>query len=239
MTEPDLRATLHLLGHPHVDVDGVRRELPEGSRRLVAYLALHDGWAERRTAAGTLWPVGNDKRAAGNLRSAVWRLRSAGIDVFESDKSTLRLRPDLAVDATLVADWAARLIEGKATESDLAVRTWLPAMPELLPGWSDDWVVVHRERLRQRLLHGLEALSRHLVRAGRTATSIEAAAGAVAIDPLRESAQRTLVEAHLAAGDPAAAERIFRDYRLLVLRKLNVSPGRTFTQVVKAARGVA
>ena len=217
----------------------MRRELPEGSRRLVAYLALHDGWAERRTAAGTLWPVGNDKRAAGNLRSAVWRLRGVGIDVIDSDKSTLRLRPDLLVDATLVADWAARLIEGTATGSDLDVRAWSPALPDLLPGWTDDWVVVHRERLRQRVLHGLEALSRHLVRAGRTATAIEAAAGAAAVDPLRESAQRTLVAAHLAADDPAAADRIFQDYRTLVLRTLNVVPGRTFTRMVDAARGVA
>ncbi len=248
MITPDLRAllpygstpaVLRLLGHPHVDLDGTRQELPEGSRRLVAYLGVHDGWAERRTAAGTLWPHGNDKRAAGNLRSAVWRLRGAGIDVIESDKSMLRLRPGVLVDATLVADWAARLIEGKSTQADLDVRAWSPALPRLLDGWSDEWVVFPRERLRQRVLHGVEALSRHLVRAGRITAGIDAAAAAVAVDPLRESAQRALVEAQIAAGNPGAAQRIFRDYRTLVLGALNVAPGRTFTRMVDAARGVA
>lgn len=248
MTTPDLRALLpygstppmlRLLGHPHLDFGGTREELPEGSQRLVAYLGVHDGWAERRTAAGTLWPHGNDKRAAGNLRSAVWRLRGAGLEVIESDKSTLRLRPGVLVDATLVADWAARLIEGRATEADLGVRAWSPALPELLGGWSDEWVVFPRERLRQRVLHGVEALSRHLVRAGQITAAIEAAAAAVAVDPLRESAQRALVEAQIAAGNPGAAERIFHDYRRLVLGTLNVVPGPTFTRMVDKSRGVA
>jgi DNA-binding SARP family transcriptional activator len=249
MTTPDLRAllphgstpaVLRLLGgdRPHVDLDGTRRELPEGSRRLVAYLGVHDGWADRRTAAGALWPYGNDKRAAGNLRSAVWRLRGAGIEVMESDKSTLRLRSGVLVDATLVADWAARLIEGRAGAADLDVRAWSPALPELLHGWSDEWVVFPRERLRQRALHGVEALSRHLVRAGRIAAGIEAAAAAVAVDPLRESAQRVLVEAQIAAGNLGAVYRIFHEYRALVSGALNVVPGRAFTRMVDAARGV-
>jgi DNA-binding SARP family transcriptional activator len=248
MTRPDLRTllphgstapVLRLLGHPHVDVDGTRQELPEGSRRLVAYLGVHDGWAERRTAAGTLWPHGNDKRAAGNLRSAVWRLRGAGIDVIESDKSTLRLRPGVLVDAALVADWAARLIEGKPADADLEVRAWSPVVPRLLDGWLDDWVVFPRERLRQRVLHGVEALSRHLVRAGRITAGIEAAAAAVAVDPLRESAQRALAAAQIAAGDRGAAHRIFHEYRTLVQGALNVAPGPTFTRMVDACRGVA
>lgn len=244
VTEPDLRAllpprstgaVLRLLGPPHVEVDGVRREIPEGSRRLVAYLALHGGRAERRTAAGTLWPLGNDKRAAGNLRSAAWRLRGVGIDVIDGDKAALRLRPDIVVDVDLVADWAARLIEGTATEADLTVRAWSPGLLDLLPGWFEEWAVFERERLRQRVLHGLEALSRDLVRQDRALEAVDAAAGVVAIDPLRESAQRALVEAHLAAGNVAAAERIFLGYRRLVLRELNVFPAPDFARLVTAA----
>jgi DNA-binding SARP family transcriptional activator len=96
-----------------------------------------------------------------------------------------------------------------------------------------------RERLRQRVLHGVEALSRHLVRAGRITGAIDAAAVAVAVDPLGESAQRALVEAQIAAGNPGAARRIFHDYRTLVWGTLKVVPGRTFTRMVDAARGVA
>jgi DNA-binding SARP family transcriptional activator len=242
MTEPDLRALLStsssravlrlLGGGPHVEADGLRRQIPEGSKRLVAYLALHDGWAERRTVAGVLWPLGNDTRAAGNLRSSVWRLHGAAIDLIDSDRRALRLKADVAVDAHLVADWAARLIEGTASVPEMTVPTCPAGLMDLLPGRFEDWAVFERERLRQRLLHGLEALSRHLVGAGRISEGIAAAAGVVAIDPLRESAQRALVEAHLAAGNTAAVERIFRRYRRRVLHDLNAFPSPEFVRLI-------
>jgi len=72
---------------------------------------------------------------------------------------------------------------------------------ELLPGWYDDWVIVGRERLRQRLLHAVETLSRELVRGGRCAQAVEAALVVVNAEPFRESAHRVLIEAHLAEGN--------------------------------------
>jgi DNA-binding SARP family transcriptional activator len=244
MTEPDLHSlrpsqpagpVLCMLGGLFVEIDGTRLEIPDGSKRLVAYLAVHDGWAERRTVAGVLWPLGNDTRAAGNLRSAVWRLRGSGIDLIDGDRRRLRLKSDVVVDSHLVADWAARLIEGAASASDIAVRACSPALVDLLPGSFEEWAVFERERLRQRVLHGLEALSRHLRGLRRTAEAIETAAGVVAIDPLRESAQRALVEAHLAAGNTGAAKRILQCYRRLVLRELNAFPSSEFVRLVAEA----
>ena len=72
--------------------------MPEGSKRLLAFVALRRGRVERRHAAGTLWPVGDDGRAAGNLRSALWRLRGADIEIMQCDKWSLRLADEVAVD---------------------------------------------------------------------------------------------------------------------------------------------
>src|SRR5579864_966908 len=110
-----------LLGGPYVVLNGDRREIPDGSKKLLVFVALGTGRVDRRFAAGSLWPVGNDDRAAGNLRSALWRLRCAGIDLVESDKHSLRLRPGTVVDVSLVCDWAARLVDGSATQADLCV----------------------------------------------------------------------------------------------------------------------
>ncbi len=66
---------LYLLDGPYAVVDEMRRELPESSKRLAVFVALTGGRVDRRTAAGVLWPDGNDVRAAGNLRSALWRMR--------------------------------------------------------------------------------------------------------------------------------------------------------------------
>ncbi|WP_222262801.1 AfsR/SARP family transcriptional regulator [Modestobacter marinus] len=225
-------SVLHLFGGPYVCVDGCRREVPEGSKRLLAFIALRRQRVERRHAAGLLWPVGSDERAAGNLRSALWRLRSADVDLLVVDKWSLRLRDDVAVDADLVGGWAARLIGGTMRPDELTIMPlWAEAL-ELLPGWYDDWVLLERERLRHRVLHGLEALSRHLVTAGRFAEAVEAAMVAVAVEPLRESAQRALVAAHLAEGNRVEGRRCFEAYRQILRRDLGAEPAPDLTALV-------
>lgn len=223
---------LHLFDGPYLVIEGRRAELPEGSKRLIVFVALHGGHVERRAAAGNLWPVGNDIRAAGNLRSALWRLRRAGIEIVETDKCALRLLAETTIDLHVVSDWAARLIEGTPTEADLATGAWRSNTLELLPGWYEDWVVFERERLRQRLLHGQEALSRHLIRAGRYPEAVEAAMAVVGVEPLRESAQRVLIEAHLAEGNVAEARRAYEAYRRIAIHELGVVPGPELTALV-------
>ena len=69
----------------------------------------------------------------------------------------------------------------------------------------------------------MEALSRILVAARRHAEAVEVAMTVVGLDPLRESAQRVLVEAHLAEGNVAEARRVYEIYRRTVQRELQVS----------------
>jgi DNA-binding SARP family transcriptional activator len=90
---------LHLFGGPFVTVDSQRISIPEGSKRLLAFVALHGSRVERRYAAGALWPIGDDLRAAGNLRSSLWRLNRSCLPLIEADKTSLALRDDVAVDA--------------------------------------------------------------------------------------------------------------------------------------------
>lgn len=216
--------TLHLLGGPFVTAHGARREVPEGGKRLLVFLALHPGAVKRQRVAGALWPDGDEARALGNLRSALWRLRLAGIDVVASDKWSLVLRAGVVVDLRLVSEWAGRLVRGTHLSADLAVPTWSDEALDLLPGWYDDWVLMERERVRQLVLHALEALSRRLVVAARCAEAVEAAMLAVGAEPLRESAQRALIEAHLAEGNWVEGRRAYLAYRALLGRELGVVP---------------
>jgi len=228
---------VHLMsGTPYVSVGAQRREVPEGSKQLLVLVALRRRRIERRWAAGTLWPFGDEMRAAGNLRSALWRLRRAGIDVLCSDKWSLTLGSDVLVDLHIMDQRATRLIEGRAREDDYTVScSWAGAL-DLLPGWYDEWLVMERERMRQRILHALEELSRQLARVGRFADAVEAAMLALSAEPLRESAQRALLAAYVAEGNLAEARLSYRSFRDLVHRELGVEPSSDLLRGVLADR---
>jgi DNA-binding SARP family transcriptional activator len=220
---------VHLFDGPFVTVTGSRYTVPEGSKRLLAFVALRHGRVERRHAAGMLWPTCDDQRAAGNLRSALWRLRGAGIDIVASDKWALELRDGVQVDVLLSLEWANRLIRDVTLPADLTMQTDRIDGLDLLPGWYDDWAVIERERVRQRMLHALEALSTALVRVGRYAEAVEVAMTAVNAEPLRESAQRVLLEAHAAEGNWVEVRRSHDHYRDLARRELGVEPSPSYT----------
>jgi DNA-binding SARP family transcriptional activator len=234
---PERSPVLHLFRGPAVTFpSGLRHAVPEGSQRLLVFVALRRARVGRRHAAGCLWPTGDDARAAGNLRSALWRLNRARMNVLVADKSSLAMRPDVLLDLDVIGEWAARLIGGRATGTDLAVMPTGVEALELLPGWYDDWVLLERERIRQRLLHALEALSRQYRLAGRCAEAVEAALLAVNAEPLRESAQRVLVEAHLAEGNWVEGRRNYLDYRDRLRRELGVEPSAEFRHLLAGER---
>jgi DNA-binding SARP family transcriptional activator len=231
----DSTPVLHLFGGPFVTYGKRRVNVPEGSKRLLVFVALHRGQVERAHAAGTLWPSGSDYRASGNLRSALWRLSRVELPLLTADKCYLALDRNVCVDADFVSEWAARVIGGRASEADLEFLPCGTNAVDLLPGWYEDWALVERERLRQRMLHALEAMSRLLVRVGRCAEAVEAAVSAVAADPLRESAQRALIEAHLAEGNWSEVRRQFEAYRKLLRHELGIDPDPEFAALVRPA----
>ncbi len=235
LVETSSGTTVHLFGGPYVSIDGARFSVPEGSKRLLAFVALRRQRVERRHAAGALWPVGNDDRAAGNLRSALWRLRGAGIEVLRSDKWSLSLRANVRVDVHQVDAWANRVISGDTEGGDLDPPDLEVNALDLLPGWYDDWTLLERERLRQRILHALEAQSRSLSLAGRHADAIETALAARKAEPLRESAQRVLIEAYLSEGNQIEAQRSLAGYASLLDRELGVAPSNDLVRLVRDA----
>jgi DNA-binding SARP family transcriptional activator len=156
--------------------------------------------------------------------------------VILADKHSLLLRTDVLIDVHMVGDWASRLISGRSAHSDLT------ALPrgidpfDLLPGWYDDWVLLEREQLRQRILHALEVMSYHLAAAGRYAEAVDAAMMAVSAEPLRESAQQALLEAHLAEGNWVEGQRVLESYRELLGRELGVDPDPRLESMLLAGR---
>jgi DNA-binding SARP family transcriptional activator len=135
----------------------------------------------------------------------------------------LCLRAEVAVDIWQLIDTASAVLDGDLPNPDRRTVHRLGG-GDLLLGWYEDWVLVERERLRQLRLHALEALSGLLLAVGDLPTAVEAALAAVAIEPLRESAHRAVIQAHLAEGNRVEALRQYASLRQLLRDEVGVEP---------------
>jgi DNA-binding SARP family transcriptional activator len=196
------------------------------AKRLVAFLALKERPLARTYVAGVLWPDTPSIRANANLRSALWRAqRSCGRLILASTQQ-LVLAPNVVVDLRGVIAGAHRLLGGAGGCDDiLDTVTRLSLSADLLPDWyDDDWVLVEREQYHQLRMHALEAMCERLTAAERYGEAVAAGLAAVSAEPLRESAHRTLIQAHLAEGNRWEALQQYEQYRLLLQTELGVEP---------------
>jgi DNA-binding SARP family transcriptional activator len=209
--------------------------LPMSAQRLVAFLALRDRSMLRVHVATTLWPDSTEERSVANLRTALWRIRYEQCDAVHATATHLRLSPSVIVDYRLSVARARRLLDpsGQFGLDELDESHFVE---DLLPDWYDEWVVLERERYRQLRLYALESAAERLVTAGRAGRAIQAALIAVCEEPLRESAQRALVRAHLARGNQGEAILQYRRYRKALYDELQVSPSPLFEQLLLGMR---
>ena len=218
-----------------LSVGGYSVGLPTSAQRLVAYLALQERPLQRSYVAGVLWTDSSTAHSMGSLRSSLWRLHDLGRLVVEVVGQQLRLSNNVAVDARRTMH-TARLIDRREPSTDsLSEADFADLIDsgELLPDWYEDWVVFERERLRQMRLHALETLSIKLAESRRFALAIEAALAAVQAEPLRDSAHRALIGAHLMEGNRCEALRHYNVYTDVMRRELNIKPSVTMEQLSK------
>jgi DNA-binding SARP family transcriptional activator len=218
--------TLRLLKGFALSVGQSRVPIASSAQRLVAFLALQDRPRTRAYVAGVLWPENTMTRANANLRSSLWRAMRSGYHVIEASAQEMSLAGNINVDIHEAVARAHRLLDSSCVCDDiLTTQTRADLSADLLPDWSDDeWVLVEQEQYHQLRLHALEALSERLTAAGRHGEAVAAGLAAVRAEPLRESAHRVLVNAHLAAGNQGSALRQYEQCRRVLLDELGLEP---------------
>lgn len=218
--EPAQRLRLTLLGGFALNLGPETIPISTSAQRVFAFVALHrSAHLSRSFVAGSIWPDATEGHAIGNLRTALWRLRRLGIPLLDVPTGGATLSTDHR-DAVALArsllDPSIAMHESELHEDLL--------LSDLLADWPDEWLVVERERFRQLRLHALEALCERLTAAGHYSRAIQAALAAVAGEPLRESAHRAMIKAHLAEGNTAEALQQYRSCRRLLHDELGVEP---------------
>ncbi len=209
--------------------------VPVNVARVLAFLAVRGRPQLRSTVASTLWIDTTDDRAAANLRTALWKIRSLSGDWLLSSGGYVSLAPMVDVDLSMVVAQARRLVS-REEELDPADTDADALLGDLLPGWDEEWIIFERERLRQLRMHALEALCQRLAACGRTCEAIDAGLAAVAAEPLRESAQRALIAAHLAEGNLCEARRQYHLYREVLNEYLDEDPSDSLAALVGLRR---
>jgi DNA-binding SARP family transcriptional activator len=222
LVAPDRTVRLGLLEGFQLECAGGELDLPLSSQRVLAFLAMQLRPQSRCYVAATLWMNCDEERAGASLRSALWRINRCGHPLIAADARALRLVPDVVVDLRESATSAQKVLRGEAKGG--AVRVDELTAGDLLPGWYDDWVVTEREHFRQLRLHALEKLCEQLTDEGCFGEAVEAGLAAVSGEPLRESAHRVLIRAHLTEGNLGEAIRQYDACREVLRRELGIDP---------------
>lgn len=202
---------LQLLGDFRLGLGEMTVELTPRAEHLLALLALRHHLT-RTAVSAQLWPDLDEAQARGCLRSTLWRLpRPNGLPLVATPGDRLYLTSFVQVDVTRLRERLDQWLRCDAPPVQIGPLGW-----DLLPSWYDEWLVIDRERQRQIRLHALERMSAWYVGEERFDRAIEAALQAIAGDPLRESAHRCLIRAHLAEGNVSEARRQVDRYRALL-----------------------
>jgi DNA-binding SARP family transcriptional activator len=212
--------------------------VPRGVQRLLAFLAISGRPIARSRVAGQLWLDVPEWRALGNLRTALWRLRRVPCRVVRAMDERLSLDPKVQVDVVELTELSSQMLTGPDGAA-LARLPQLVAAGEILPGWEDEWLVVERERFRERRIQALERACEILMERGDPAGAAQAGLAAIEAEPFRETARRLLIRVHLREGNHAAALRTYLAYRSLVENELGIEPSDLMEELVADVRSHA
>lgn len=218
---------IHLLGHFRLTYGDTTLTTVNTSRlqSLLAYLVLQRHASQpRHHLAFLLWPDTPEAQAHTNLRTLLHRLRQAlpEADCFlQADAQTVRWQPNAPFTLD-VADFEQALKQANTiTTLQQAIDFY---QGDLLPGCYDDWILPHRERLRQVFSQALEQLSIRLENEHDYPAAIRTTQRLLRHDPLHEVTYRRLIRLHALNGNRAGVQQVYQDCLATLRRELDVAP---------------
>jgi DNA-binding SARP family transcriptional activator len=226
---------IELLRQFQVSSGGLSLALGHSGERLVAYLALADRPLARDHIAGALWPDTSQSRAAANLRRALCLVRRYAPGLMRGNAYRLSLVGGISVDVRAQRRLVEDITGGERTTANADELRLLRG--GLLPDWDEPWLEASREELRQLRLISLETVAAAHLGESRPAAALAAALCVACDEPLRESAHRLVVQAHLALGNWAEAARHYMRYRTQLWAELQMRPGAGMEALMKPVLG--
>ena len=236
---------LNVLGMASAEYDGVSLQFQTDKVcALLAYLALNRGQAVRRAAlAEMFWPNRTSKAARNNLRKGLFHLRrmfgEAADTLFVPATRTVQLNSaEFATDIhqfNALLDQVEHHTHSAIEQCESCLKNLKQATTlyagELLAGLVlpdadefHEWLSFERERLFQRVLWALDALTTIELKCGRFVSAQRYAMRQIALEPWRESAHGQLMIALARQGQVQAAFKQYDACRTMLREELGISP---------------
>jgi DNA-binding SARP family transcriptional activator len=207
--------------------------------QLLALLALRaPREVERTWLVGQLWPDSDEPQALANLRNTLKDLRRALGPAAERlhSPSPRTLSLSLTGADIDVPAFDQAIARGDTASLEQAISLY-PG--PLLEGWGDEWIFPGRAAREQAWLEALETLAARSQAKGNRGRAERYLRQIIAVDFLRESAQRKLMEVLAAQGSYAAANEVYQRLRKQLHGKLNAEPDTETTALFQQIRAEA
>ncbi len=215
-------------------------------RALLAFLAVEsDRPHARETLAGLLWPNFPNRDALRNLRLALSNLRQALGDHRAAPPFLLITRDTLqfnaASDHTLDATTWLQQTTAQSAISNLQsqISTY---RGKFLDGFScdsapfEEWLLLKREQIGQRVLHALRDLTARSEERGEFEHAQTYARQQLELEPWDEHVHQQLMRALAYGGQRSAALAQYETCRRLLKQELGVEPSRETTALYESIR---
>jgi DNA-binding SARP family transcriptional activator len=233
--------TIQVLGGLKIQRAGVDEgtDLPtRKSKAILAYLALSPGMLRSREhLAATFWDRSAEEQARASLRQSLAGLRKTlSSRTLNTDSESVWLDAQ-AVDVDALQ--FERLAANRSPESlDKAMGLY---QGELLGGFSlreepfEQWMSAERRRLHELAVQVFSELLDHYAGIERLDRAIAIAERLLALDPLLESAHRSLMRLYLRTGRREAVLRQFQECTRLLSQELGIAPGEETRRLAEEA----
>lgn len=222
-------------------------------RGLLVYLLIHaDQPLRRDVLMGLFWPEQTEKSARHNLRQSLYRLRQTFDKVVPdvSDPLLTMTRQDITLHSEAFES-DVRQVEALLKQSrngDPALLTEAAELysGEFMAGFSladtvafDEWLLLQREGWLQQIMQILQTLIEHHRVQGESAQVANYAARQIELEPLRESAYRSLMLASVRQGQRNKALAYYEACRRLLDQELAVEPTAETTELYEKIKAEA
>lgn len=226
-------------------------------RALLAYLAVEAGRPHRRGAlAALLWPERPERAALLNLNQALANLRrvvgdrEAATPLILSTRESVQLNPAAALELDVAA--FVNLLDACATHPHRGANACGPCAArraravglyagpflesvtprDCLP--FEEWALVVRERLHQRMLEALAGLAAYHAGRGEHADALVVARRLLELEPWREEAHRQVMLLLWRDGQRAAALAQYERCREVLAAELGADPEQATEELYEA-----